>query len=253
MKLLRFMENGKIRQGVLGPDGLVSEISGSFYEPFTLKNNKYNLEGIKLLAPCEPTKIICVGLNYRDHAAEMKEALPDEPVLFMKPSTTVIGPGDAIIYPAMAGRVDYEAELAVVIGKLAKDVAPDRAGGFILGYTCANDVTARDLQRKDGQWTRAKCFDTFLPLGPWIETEIDAANLEIRGYVNGELKQQSNTRQLIFPVPELVSFVSRVMTLYPGDVIITGTPSGIGPMQPGDIVKIAVAGVGELVNIVAAG
>lgn len=253
MKLLRFLANGKSRQGMLDADGRISEISGSFYEPFDVKNNKYILEGIKLLPPCEPTKIICVGLNYKDHAAEMKEALPEEPVLFMKPSTAVIGHGDAIVYPAMAGRVDYESELAVVIGRQAKEVAPDRAGGYILGYTCANDVTARDLQRKDGQWTRAKSFDTFLPLGPWIETELDPSHLEIRGYINGELKQHSNTGQLIFPVLELVSFVSRVMTLYPGDVIITGTPSGIGPMEPGDTVKIVIEGVGELINPVIAG
>ncbi|MFZ5639166.1 MAG: fumarylacetoacetate hydrolase family protein [Bacillota bacterium] len=253
MKLLRFLVNGEVRQGVLEPDNRISEISGSFYEHFTLKNNKYNLEEVKLLPPCKPTKIICVGLNYRDHAAEMNEPLPDEPVLFMKPSTAVTGAGDDIIYPVMAGRVDYEAELAVVIGRQAKDVAPEQAGDFILGYTCANDVTARDLQKKDGQWSRAKSFDTFLPLGPWIETGLDPSDLDVRAYLNGELKQHSNTRQLIFPVPELVSFVSRVMTLYPGDVIITGTPGGIGPMQPGDTITISVKGIGELTNQVAAG
>lgn len=253
MKLLRFQANGRILQGVLGPDNLVGEISGSFYEPFAVENNTYKLEDIKILPPCLPSKVICVGLNYRDHAAEMKEALPDEPVLFMKPSTTVIGPGEAIVFPAMAGRVDYEAELGVVIGKQAKDVPAEKAGDYILGYTCANDVTARDLQRKDGQWTRAKSFDTFMPLGPWIETGLDASHQEIRAYLNGELKQRSNTNQLIFPVPELVSFISRVMTMYPGDVIITGTPAGIGPMQAGDTVKITVEGIGELINPVKAG
>jgi len=251
LKLLRFSLNGSIKYGVLEDQEQVREISGSIYEHFEYTSNIYSLRSIKLLAPCEPSKVICVGLNYKAHIDEFKRgsaSLPEEPVLFLKPPTAVTGPGEGIIYPQMSSQVDYEAELAVVIGKKAKDVRPADVGSIILGYTCGNDVTARDLQRKDGQWTRAKSFDTFVPLGPWIETDIEAGNLRIRLYLNEELKQDSNTGNMIFPVPTLVSFISRVMTLLPGDVILTGTPKGVGPMQVGDTVEVLVEGVGSLVN-----
>ncbi|WP_434655229.1 fumarylacetoacetate hydrolase family protein [Thermoanaerobacterium thermosaccharolyticum] len=207
-----------------------------------------NLKDIRLLSPCQITKAVCVGLNYGDHIEEMGDKRPDEPTLFIKPATAVIGPDDYIIRPKMSERVDYEGELAVVIKKTAKNISEDEALNYVLGYTIGNDVTARDLQSKDGQWTRAKSFDTFLPLGPWIETELDPSNLEIKTYVNGVLKQHSNTKHLIFSVPKLVSFISHVMTLNPGDVILTGTPSGVGPLNSGDVVTIEIEGIGKLTN-----
>ena len=206
----------------------------------------------KHLAPALPGKIIAVGLNYRDHALEMGLVLPAEPIVFMKPSTSVIGPGDEIIYPDQSSRVDYEAELAVVISKKCRNVRVHEAGDVVLGYTCFNDVTARDLQVKDGQWTRAKSFDTFSPLGPWIVTDIaDPNNLAITSRLNGEIKQSSNTNNLIFNVFELIEFISSVMTLEKWDIIATGTPAGIGPMEKGDEIEIAIEGIGALTNRVA--
>jgi 2-keto-4-pentenoate hydratase/2-oxohepta-3-ene-1,7-dioic acid hydratase in catechol pathway len=206
----------------------------------------------KHLAPALPGKIIAVGLNYRDHALELGLALPDEPIIFMKPSTSVIGPGDVIIYPAQSNRVDYEAELAVVISRQCRNVPVHEAKDVILGYTCFNDVTARDLQVKDSQWTRAKSFDTFAPLGPWIVTDIaDPNNLTITSRLNGEIKQSSNTNNLIFNVFKLIEFISSVMTLEKWDIIATGTPAGIGPMQRGDEIEIAIEGIGALTNRVA--
>ncbi|MDD3582363.1 MAG: fumarylacetoacetate hydrolase family protein [Desulfobacca sp.] len=203
----------------------------------------------RLLAPCQPSKIVAVGLNYRDHAAELKMPLPAEPLIFLKPSTAVIGPEAEIIYPAQSQRVDYEAELGVVIGRTAHRVAETAARDYILGYTCFNDVTARDLQKKDGQFTRSKSFDTFAPLGPWIETEIrNPDNLSVEALVNGERRQQGNTQNMVFRVPTLISFISQIMTLLPGDVIATGTPAGIGPILPGDVVEIRVEGIGTLRN-----
>jgi 2-keto-4-pentenoate hydratase/2-oxohepta-3-ene-1,7-dioic acid hydratase in catechol pathway len=205
----------------------------------------------RILAPVLPSKIVAVGLNYRDHAMEMGHDLPASPILFMKPSTSVIGPGEAIVYPAQASRVDYEAELAVVIRQRCRNVRPEDARAVILGYTCLNDVTARDLQAKDGQWTRAKSFDTFAPLGPWIETEVpDPHSLAVRARLNGKTVQSSNTGNLIFSVFELVAFISSIMTLERHDVIATGTPSGIGPMARGDEVSIEIDGIGTLTNAV---
>lgn len=199
-----------------------------------------------------PTKIIALGLNYRDHAQEFKMKTPDEPILFMKPSTAIIYPGDAIIYPRQATRVDYEAELAIVIGETARRVPADRALDVVLGFTCLNDVTERHLQGLDGQWTRAKSFDTFCPIGPRIVAGIDPGNLDIACYLNGELKQKSNTSNLIFPVREIIAFVTSVMTLLPGDIIATGTPSGVGPMKPGDEVVVEIQDIGALENTVRA-
>jgi 2-keto-4-pentenoate hydratase/2-oxohepta-3-ene-1,7-dioic acid hydratase in catechol pathway len=221
------------------------------WNPDTLEKGR-EIKITKLLAPALPGKIIAVGLNYRDHALEMGLALPEEPIVFMKPSTSVIGPGDEIIYPAQSNRVDYEAELAVVIAKQCRNVQAGEAGDVILGYTCMNDVTARDLQVKDGQWTRAKSFDTFAPLGPWIVTDIaDPDNLAITSRLNGEIKQSSNTNNLIFNVFELIEFISSVMTLEKWDIIATGTPAGIGPMMRGDEVEIVIEGIGALTNRVA--
>lgn len=201
-----------------------------------------------LLAPAAPGKVVAVGLNYRDHALEMGEALPDEPMLFIKPGTSVIGPGDEIVMPPMSRRVDYEAELAVVVGRKASRIGPDEAPAHILGYTCLNDVTARDLQKKDGQWTRAKSFDTFCPIGPAIETDLAPHALHIESRVNGRARQSSTTANLIFGVYTLLSFISHVMTLLPGDVIATGTPPGVGPLAPGDLVEIEIEGIGTLAN-----
>jgi 2-keto-4-pentenoate hydratase/2-oxohepta-3-ene-1,7-dioic acid hydratase in catechol pathway len=208
-------------------------------------------EAVKILAPVTPSKIVCVGLNYKDHAAEQHKPLPPEPMLFMKPSTAVIGPGEAIEAPAWAGRIDHEAELGLVIGKPTYKVKMNRAHEHILGLTAVNDVTARELQDKDGQYTRCKGFDTFAPIGPCIAVGLDGRDVQVRGYVNGHLRQDSRTRELIFTIPELVEFISSVMTLLPGDIISTGTPSGIGPIRPGDSVTIQVEGVGTLSNPVA--
>jgi len=211
----------------------------------------FKVQDARLLAPVLPSKIVAIGLNYRAHAAEFKLEIPDEPLLFLKPSTAVIGPDEKIVYPAhMSHRVDYEGELAVVIGRSAKDISTSEAPSYILGYTAFNDVTARDLQGRDGQWTRAKGFDTFAPIGPWIETELDAGALGIETFLNGESRQAAKTSDMIFNVFELVSFVSKVMTLLPGDVIATGTPPGVGKMKPGDRVEIRVEGIGALVNTV---
>jgi 2-keto-4-pentenoate hydratase/2-oxohepta-3-ene-1,7-dioic acid hydratase in catechol pathway len=208
---------------------------------------------VRWLAPVEPSKIVAVGLNYKDHAREMSKPLPDVPLIFLKPSTAVIGPGEDIVIPPGAGRVDYEAELGIVIGKRAHRVAAADAADYILGLTCVNDVTARELQSRDVQYTRAKGFDTFAPLGPAVAVGLDPSALDVEAWVNGEQRQGSNTRELIFDIGHLVEFISAVMTLLPGDVISTGTPSGVGPVQPGDRVVVKVAGVGELANEVVPG
>jgi 2-keto-4-pentenoate hydratase/2-oxohepta-3-ene-1,7-dioic acid hydratase in catechol pathway len=250
MRIVRFEKEGRSGYGILAGEH-ISVLSGTPYND-GLKNTTgevMSLPEVTLLAPCEPTKIVALGLNYRDHAAEIGHPLPAEPLIFMKPSTTVIGPDEDIRYPAMSRRVDHEAELAVVIGRTCRDVKEQDFRDYILGYTCINDVTARDLQQKDGQWTRAKGFDTFAPLGPWIETEIaNPGNLTVEAYLNGERQQHGNTSNLIFGVAAQVAFISRIMTLLPGDVIATGTPAGIGPMAPGDVVEIRVEGIGTLRN-----
>ena len=226
-------------------------VSGDIFGDFT-EGAEISPDNLKILAPVEPSKIVCVGLNYKDHAAEQKKPLPAEPLLFIKPSTSVIGPGDAIEIPGWAGRVDHEAELGIVIGKRAFEVPLARASEYIRGYIAVNDVTARELQNKDGQYTRSKGFDTFAPIGPCIAAGIEGRDLQVRGYVNGHLRQDSRTRELIFTIPELITFISSVMTLLPGDIISTGTPSGIGPIKPGDQVTIQVEGVGALTNPVVA-
>lgn len=210
------------------------------------------LKAATLLVPCEPSKIIGIGRNYAEHAAEHAAEVPTAPLMFLKAPSSLLGPDQPIVLTPLSQQVEHEAELAVVIGRRCRDVAPDDVASVILGYTCANDVTARDLQRQDGQWARAKSFDTFCPLGPWIETELDVRALEVTCHVQGQLRQRGSTADMVFGVATLVSYVSRMMTLEPGDVILTGTPAGVGPLHPGDTVTVRVEGVGELNNPVAA-
>jgi len=234
-------------------DGKINKITGNPAAGYESTGQYYELSAVRLLAPVVPSKIICVGLNYREHVKESQSAdeVPKEPVLFLKPPSAVIGPGAKIKYPEMADRVDYEAELGIVIGKECRHVAEVEAEDYIFGFTCGNDVTARDLQKKDKQWTRAKGFDTFCPVGPWVISNLKYDDLLIESYLNGELRQSAHTSDMIFSVPFLISFVSKIMTLNPGDLMLTGTPSGIGPMQPGDRVEVRIEGIGSLANDVA--
>lgn len=251
MKIVRFEKDKTISYGILEGDK-VSKIDSSPYEEMKSSNEKFPLEDVKLLAPCEPSKVIAVGLNYVDHAKELKMQLPEEPILFLKPPSSVIGPDADIIYPEATQQVDYEAELGIVIKDEIRDIIEEEASAHILGFTCANDVTARDLQKKDGQWTRAKSFDTFAPIGPWMETEFDVTNLKVELLLNGKVCQSSSTANMVFNPHFLVSFTSSVMTLMPGDVIMTGTPSGVGSMHVGDTVEVRVENIGCLRNTVVA-
>jgi len=232
---------------------MVAQLAGHPFggraEDIKLTGVRFPLEAVRLLAPILPSKVICIGRNYAEHAREMGTEAPEEPVIFLKPSTAVAGPGDPIVRPTdLSERVDYEGELAVVIGRLCRQVPAERVPEVIFGYTCANDVTARDLQARDGQWTRAKGFDTFCPLGPWIETGVDPADLELSTRLNGEVRQHSRTSLMMHAVPALVANVSQVMTLLPGDVFLTGTPAGVGPMGKGDQVSVTIEGIGTLTN-----
>ena len=250
MHIGRFQFNNDVFYGAVENE-LVKQIEGDILSDFKITDKEYPLQDLKILLPTEPEKIILVGLNYRDHAEELGFDIPDEPVIFMKPPTTALAHGESILYPDTSKRVDYEAELAFIIKREAYKAKKEEAGKYILGYTCLNDVTARDLQKKDGQWTRAKSFNTFAPFGPYIyipENDFNPNKLNISAKLNGEIKQKSNTDNLIFNVEYLVEFVSNIMTLKPGDVISTGTPSGIGPMQKEDIIEIEVEKVGKLVN-----
>lgn len=248
LRYVRF-QTDQVQYGLI-EGNIIRVLDSDFLTGGKITEREIPLTGVKLLTPCNPGKVVCIGLNYLDHALEMGLPVPEEPIIFFKPPSALLAPGAPVAYPKMSRQVDFEAELAVVIGKQAHSLDEKKASECIFGFTCANDVTARDLQKKDGQWTRAKGFDTFLPLGPWIETDLNPDNLEITLYLNGSVKQRSNTRNFIFPVNRLVSFVSQVMTLEPGDVILTGTPNGVGPMLPGDKVVVAVEGIGELSNTV---
>ncbi len=249
MKIIRFAINNKVSYGTLEGE-FIQVLEGEPYQQLKLSGQNYQLSEVKLLAPCMPSKIAALGLNYRKHAKELNMPLPETPLLFLKPSTSVIGPEDNIIYPPSSTRVDYECELGVVMKKPTRQVSVKDALNYVLGYTCLNDVTARDLQSLDGQWTRGKSFDTFAPIGPCIETKLDPGNVIVESYLNGERRQHSSTNDLIYPVPELISFISNIMTLLPGDIIATGTPVGIGPMQPGDTVEIKIEPIGTLRNYV---
>jgi len=253
MKIVRVRLTGEeIAYGAVEPEGIRVHRGTPFvaWEP---TETLVPFSQARLLAPVFPTKVIGVGRNYADHAAERGVEVPAEPVIFLKPATAVVGPGAAVVIPPDSEEVHHEAELAVVVGRVARRIAAEDAGGYILGYTAANDVTARDLQRRDGQWGRAKGFDTFCPLGPAIETELDPTGLAISCRVNGEIRQQGNTADMVFGVAELLAFVSRVMTLLPGDVILTGTPAGIGPVRPGDRMAVEIERIGVLGNPVVAG
>jgi 2-keto-4-pentenoate hydratase/2-oxohepta-3-ene-1,7-dioic acid hydratase in catechol pathway len=211
------------------------------------------VEDVRLLAPVIPrSKVVCVGRNYAEHAAELGNELSAEPLIFLKPNTSVIGPHDPIVYPLQSERVDFEGELAVVISRICRDVPRDRVADVIFGYTIGNDVTARDLQNKDDQWTRAKGFDSFCPLGPWIETELDVSDVNVETTLNGVPKQSDRTSHLVFDIPTIIAYITSVMTLLPGDVVLTGTPAGVGPMQPGDEVTVTIEGIGALTNRVVA-
>lgn len=248
MKLTRFIHNTEPRYGMVD-HGKIYPLAGTIFDKPIREGIGYPLREVTLLCPVFPSKAICLGLNYRDHAEELHISAPESPAFFMKPSSAVIGTGKHIVYPKeLVTQMDYEGELAVVIGKEAHYISKDEAEQYILGYTIANDVTARNLQPKHGQWTISKSFDTFLPVGPWVETRIDPSHLDLTLTVNGEVKQRSNTAEMLFPISAIVSYLSKVMTLYPGDLILTGTPSGVGPLFPGDIVRMEVEGIGYLEN-----
>ncbi len=240
MKYARFRADGAEYGGTIEGDEAVAP---GFRRP---------LADVALLAPCRPSKIVCVGRNYADHASEMSNELPKEPLLFFKPASAVNDPNAAIVYPPQSNRVDFEGELAVVIGRRCRNVDRASALDHVLGLTILNDVTARDLQKSDGQWARAKGFDTFAPIGPWIVSNLDWRGLAITTRLNGVVKQSASTASMIFDVPTLLAYISAAFTLEPGDVIATGTPSGVGPMQPGDTVTVAIEGIGELTNRVTA-
>jgi 2-keto-4-pentenoate hydratase/2-oxohepta-3-ene-1,7-dioic acid hydratase in catechol pathway len=268
VRIARFAHGGEVGYGIVedaAPDGasagtvpdpdgfMVAELLGHPFgigdESVRLTGSRYSLADVRLLAPVLPSKVVAIGRNYADHVREMGNEPPAEPVIFLKPSTAVIGPRDPIAYPVqLSERVDFEGELAVVIGRLCREVPADWVPEVIFGYTCANDVTARDLQARDGQWARAKGFDTFCPLGPWIQTDLDPADLELTTIVNGEIRQNARTSQLLHGVTELVTYVSAVMTLLPGDVLLTGTPAGVGPLKEGDEVSVTIENIGTLTN-----
>jgi 2-keto-4-pentenoate hydratase/2-oxohepta-3-ene-1,7-dioic acid hydratase in catechol pathway len=249
MKIVRYTIGRKKEYGILKGD-IIHGLTGTPYRRILRTGISHRISNVKLLAPCTPSKIVALGVNYRSHGEEMSHRIPTEPLIFIKPSTSVIGPDAAINYPPSSQHVDYEGELGAVIGKRTRPLSAQKAREFIFGYTCVNDVTARDIQARDKQWTRSKSFDTFCPIGPCIETELDPNNLMLETRLNNERKQYTSTADLIFPVYELVSFISHVMTLLPGDVIATGTASGVGPLQPGDMVEVEIGGIGILKNTV---
>jgi len=253
MRIARYEFEGRARYGLADPEsGKIREIAGEPFGSVETTGDVRGLEEVRLLAPVVPGKIVAVGLNYKDHAREVGMEIPEEPLLFLKAPSALIGPGAEIVYPPQSRRVDYEAELAVVIGRVAKNVKEKDAPAHILGYTCINDVTARDLQMKDVQFARSKGFDTFAPLGPWIVTDFDPTEAPVRCLVNGDVRQDGNTREMGASVYRLVEYISSVMTLFPGDVIATGTPPGIGSLRVGDVVTVEVGGIGALTNRVVA-
>ncbi len=247
MRVCRVSVEDELFFGVIENDA-VALLTGHPFGEFAPEGRVFRLDDVRLVAPVLPSKIIAVGRNYAAHAREMGGEVPAAPLIFLKPSTSVIGPGEPISLPWQSEHVEHEAELAVVIGRLCRDVPEDRVADVVFGYTCANDVTARDLQAGDGQWTRAKGFDTFCPLGPWIETDLELDDLSVECSVNGQVKQSGSTAEMVRDVAELVSWISSVMTLLPGDVILTGTPAGVGPIVAGDAVSVSIDGIGTLTN-----
>jgi 2-keto-4-pentenoate hydratase/2-oxohepta-3-ene-1,7-dioic acid hydratase in catechol pathway len=258
MRLARFSVDDRVAYGIVEgdvddassgiDDAEIAVIAGHPFAPFEFTGERIRMSRARLLAPVLPSKVMAFAKTYADHAREMGGETPADPVMFLKPSTAVVGPGNAIVLPALSSEVHHEAELAVVIGRLCREVPHERAHEVILGYTCANDVTARDLQRSDGQWSRAKGFDTFCPLGPWIETDLDPADVTVECRVDGEVRQSGRTADLAFSVADLVVWASAAMTLLPGDVILTGTPAGVGPIVAGNVVEVTVGGIGTLRN-----
>ena len=249
MKIARFSTGGDPRFGIVDDDEIVVLRGDPMFNGFDTTEERIPLADVKLLAPVIPrSKVVAVGRNYREHAAELGNEAPAEPLLFLKPNTSVIGPGDTIVRPRQSSRVDFEGELAIVIGSIAKNVSEADAASVVFGYTVANDVTARDLQEKDGQWARAKGFDTFCPLGPVIETEFEVASQAIETRVNGEVRQSGRLDEMVHSVASVIAYASAVFTLLPGDVILTGTPAGVGPIVAGDTVEVTVEGIGTLSN-----
>lgn len=248
-RFVRFETTEGIHWGKMEEEGIIKLTGNPVFE-YNTEGRRFEFGQVKLKPPVQPSKIIAVGLNYKAHVDESQSAdkPPEEPVIFLKPTSALIGPGERIILPGQSERVDYEAELGVVIGRECRNVAAVEAEDYIFGFTCVNDVTARDLQKKDGQWTRGKGFDTFCPVGPWIVDKVDYSKLQVESYLNGKLKQSANISQMIFPIPTLIAFISKVMTLYPGDLISTGTPAGVGPMSTGDQIEIRIDKIGSLVN-----
>jgi len=251
MIIIRFQTPAGPEFGIV-EDEMAYRAEGGYELGFLRAEAVGNLSQLTLLSPCQVTKIVAVGRNYAAHAAEHGDEVPSEPLIFLKPPSAVIGPNEPIVCPPQSAQVEHEAELAVVIGRRARRVTAADAWDYVLGYTCANDVTARDLQRSDGQWSRAKGFDTFAPLGPWIVTDLDPADLTVACRVNGQMKQQASTVDMVFKIPQLIEYITAAMTLEPGDVVLTGTPEGVSPIQPGDHVEVEVEGIGVLRNPVVA-
>ncbi|WP_405060576.1 fumarylacetoacetate hydrolase family protein [Kribbella sp. NBC_01505] len=256
MRIARFSVDDEPKYGIVetdDPEGLVGTValldSDPLYRPVQLTGETLQLADVRLLAPVIPrSKVVCVGRNYAAHAAELGNEVPKEPMIFLKPNTSVVGPLDGIVYPEQTNDLQFEGELAIVIGRICRDLPKERAEEVIFGYTIANDVTARDLQKSDGQWARAKGYDTFCPLGPWIQTDLDVADLRVTTTLNGETKQDGRTSQFIFDIPTVLAYITSFTTLLPGDVVLTGTPAGVGPMLPGDSVSVTVEGLGTLTN-----
>jgi 2-keto-4-pentenoate hydratase/2-oxohepta-3-ene-1,7-dioic acid hydratase in catechol pathway len=247
VRIARFSIDGNVAFGAVEGEA-IDIIKGIPFADFELSGTRIPLDKVRLLPPVLPSKVVAIGRNYAEHAAELGNEIPEIPVAFFKPSTSVVGPGDPIVYPTFSNEVHHEAELAVVIGRLCREVPRERVKDVILGYTCANDVTARDAQKAEKQWARAKGFDSACPLGPWIETDLDPADLAITATVNGELRQAGRTSQMIRSIEELIVHITEAMTLLPGDVVLTGTPAGVGPLHVGDEVAVTIEGIGTLTN-----
>lgn len=249
-KYVRFAAKGNVKFGLVEGEQVLGLAGNPVVGAAVPDGSRYVLAQVSLLAPVEPGKILAVGRNYKEHAAEFGNEVPKAPMIFSKPPTALNGPGGEVVYPPETQNLHFEGELVAVIGKAGRHIPQSEALSHVFGYTCGNDITARDLQRADGQWLRGKGFDTFCPLGPWIVTGLDASSLDIRTLLGGELKQHSNTSKFIFPLDFIISYISNFCTLLPGDVIMTGTPEGVGPMQPGDVVTVDIEGIGQLSNTI---
>jgi 2-keto-4-pentenoate hydratase/2-oxohepta-3-ene-1,7-dioic acid hydratase in catechol pathway len=250
MRILRYTDQSVDEEYGWLHENTVGRINGSPFGEFIRQEANLPIENIRFLPPVIPGKIICIGWNYESHAREQNVKLPQVPLIFLKPVSSIIGNGACIVLPPQSKQVEYEAELAIVVGKQGRWIDPENVPEYIYGFTIGNDITARDLQLYDGQWTRSKGFDTFCPLGPWIETNLDASDAIIQSFVNGEMRQMASTRDMVFSISQIVVFVSSVMTIFPGDVILTGTPAGVGVLQDGDVLETRIEGIGSLKNCV---